>query len=158
MKQPLNPFPPSHYEYDEKVERKYIYSYSQNLDEDYDPDEDDKDYKDDDKTWNVKDISAIDLAWLISQIPEGVTPSQIKIEFGYNASSMSYEDHYVRFYYEVTIPARKEEYKAAQKKYKKDLEQYEKEMFVYEANCLAKEIEETKAKLARLTNEHGFVG
>src|SRR5690349_1691459 len=98
MKEPKRPFPPFAPDYDSKIERKYIYSYSATLLEDYDEEEEEE------REVPKKPINEVDLAWLVDEVPKGVTLDQIKIEFGYNANCMSYEDHYVKFYYEVEIP------------------------------------------------------
>lgn len=144
MKEPVQPWPPSKYEYEKKIERRYIYEFWESLQEDeYDDDEEEKRVP-------VKDINKVDLAWLLSQLPEGINPSQVKIEFGYNASSMAYEDHYVKFYYEVTTPARKEEYKTAKKKYEQDKAQYDKDMAAYKVAKHQEEIAAAEAKLAKL--------
>lgn len=146
MKEPIQPIPPYKGDYEGKVKRKYIYEFWETLNEDaeWDDDEEEEPRK------PTKDINKVDLAWLAAQIPDGISPSQIKIEFGYNASSMAYEDHYIKFYYEAKVPARKEEYKAAQKKYKEQKEQYDKDMAAYKAACREQEIKDTEEKLARL--------
>lgn len=145
MKEPVRPYPPLSYQYEKTVERRYIYTFWETLQEDDGWDDGEKKPEK-----PKKDISKVDLAWLLTQIPEGISPSQIKIEFGYNANCMAYEDHYVKFYYEETIPARKEEYKAAKKKYEEENAQYEKDLAEYKLFLHNKEIEETEQKLARL--------
>lgn len=144
MNKPQKPWPPNESEYWEKIERRYIYSCLQSLNED--------DYYEEDEGGEeeVKPIEKVDLGWLLTQIPKGIKPEQIKIEFGYNASSMAYEDHYVRFYYEVTVPARFDEYLLALKKYEEAAKQYKTDLAAYEKVCHDQEIKETEEKLARL--------
>lgn len=146
MNEPKQPYPPYKGDYDEKVEKRYIYEFWQSLQEDYEDDNDD----DEERRVPVKDISQVDLAWLLAQVPEGIDPSQVKLEFDYNASSMSYDDHYIKFYYETTVPARKVEYKAAKKKYDEDIKQYEIDIIAYKAACREQEIKDAEDKLARL--------
>lgn len=142
LQEPKRPYPPYSGQYAEKVEREYIYSFVESLqdDEQYDEDEEGE------EEIPQKPIGEIDLAWLISQIPKGVTPGQIKIDCGYTASSMSYEDHYVRFYYEVMIPARDDEFEA----YRRDLAKYEDDMVAYQAAIKVNKIKDMEETLARL--------
>ena len=98
MKEPIRPCEPYKWEYEAQVERKYI---------------------------SVKDISKVNLAWLIEQIPEGLSPADIKIEFGFEASSFAIENHYVGFYYVERVPARRAEFKADMAKYEENLKKYE---------------------------------
>jgi hypothetical protein len=147
LKKPIYPYGPSSYYYEEKVEKRYIYSYSQSLREHDDFDDDDDE---EEKEVPKKPIQDVDLGWLLTQIPEGISPSQIKIEFDYSASSMSYDDHYVKFYYNETIPARPEEFKAAKKEHDKKLEQYKIDLKIYEDAAHEKAIREAEDKLARL--------
>jgi serine phosphatase RsbU (regulator of sigma subunit) len=149
IEKPVKPYPPYKYEYDARVERRYIYADSETLREDH-YDEYDEEEENDRYPKPEKPVEEIDLGWLLKKIPEGIKPEQIKIEFGYNASSMSYEDHYIRFYYEEKVSARKAEYKAAMAKYEKDLKQYEKDLEAYEEAKRQQEIAETEAKLERL--------
>lgn len=145
MKEPVQPWPPSKYEYEKKIERRYIYEFWESLQEDEWNDDEEEE-----KRVPIKDIAKVDLAWLLKQVPEGIDPGQIKMEFGYNANAMAFEDHYIKFYYEVKVPARKEEYKIAQKKYTKEKEQYDKDMAAYKVACREQEIKDTEEKLARL--------
>ena len=147
MEEPKKPYQPYKFEYEAKVERKYIYSCVESLGDEWDQEQDEKD---EEKERPLKPIGEVDLAWLLTQVPEGIKPEQIKIEFGYNASSMAFEDHYIRFYYDVTIPARKVEYKADKKKYEADLAQYEKDLIAHQEWHRAEEIRKTEEKLARL--------
>src|ERR1700681_671657 len=123
MKEPISPYPPHKYEYETRVERQYIYRYCQSLrEDDYDDDDDDdEDEMDEYANLPTKDLHEVNLQWLITQIPPGLKPKDIKIEFGYNANDMAFEDHYVNFYHEVKIPARKAKYKADLAKYGEDL-------------------------------------
>ena len=146
MEKPTKPYPPFQLDYAEKVERRYVYSFTESMHEDDGWDEGDKEPE------PAKPIAEVDLAWLLTQIPEGVTAEQIKIEFGYNASSMSYDDCFIKFYYEVIIPARKTEFKAAKVKYQANLKQYEQDVVAYEQECREKEIKATEEKLKRLKN------
>jgi hypothetical protein len=116
LKKPYRPYAPSSYEYQERVERRYIYRFTETL-----LPEDSYDDESREVETPKKDIGEVDLGWLLTQIPQGVDPSQIKLEFGYNTSSMAYEDHYIRFYYNETIPKRTKEYNAAKKKYEEAL-------------------------------------
>ena len=159
LPKPISPERPYAYEFEERIERVYIYECIQSLQEEYEEDEDEEKEKADEGfifdentlSWfKPKAIEEVDLAWLLTQIPEGIKPSDIKIEFGYHTSSMAYEDHYIRFYYEKTIPARPDEYKALMKKYNQDLKIYEKELKDWEEACLKLEIEETELKLKKL--------
>jgi hypothetical protein len=156
MKEPIKPWPPMEYQYEACIDRKYIYKFSENAipDEDYynDDDEDEEESEEDAKL-PKKPVDKINLAWLLKQIPDGVSPKDIKIEFGVNYNCMSLEDKYLNFYYEVKVPAKKAELKAAKEKYKNDLKQYESDMVAYEAYCKAKEIKEAEEKLARLKGE-----
>lgn len=77
----------------------------------------------------------------------------IKIEFGYNASSMAYEDHYIRFYYEVTIPAKTKEYQLARKKYEADMKQYKEDMEAYKTASKAKKIKNMEEELKKLKGD-----
>lgn len=151
---PHRPEPPKE-EYYTKVERKYIYQCSESLREDDDWDDEDED--EDTPKLPQKPITEVDLGWLLQQVPEGVTPSQIKIEFGYNASSMSYDDHYVNFYYEIVGKLDKKSYNQALKFYEEDMKRYEKEIKQYEkdkaegeAKAKAEEIKELEEKLKEL--------
>ena len=148
MHKPVKPFPPSPYKYEENTKREYIYSYYRSAHDDDGSDEDDK-YNTEEWT-PKKNIAEVDLAWLLTQVPEGISLSQIKVELGENSCCMSFDGYYVRFYYEVKIPARKVEYKAAKEKYEEDLKQYEEDVIKYTEACLVKEIKDTGAKLAKL--------
>ncbi len=151
LEEPKKPFPPFEYEYEEKIVKKFIYQFSESLRED-DYDDDDEDDEEEEKKENIPDNPPqdISLAWLMTLVPEGIKPEQIKMDFGYNASCMSYDDHYVGFYYEVTVPARKAELLAARAKYESDLRQYEKDLKAYKEAKRLNDIKETEAKLAKL--------
>lgn len=151
MDKPVRPYPPHSLNYEEKVERMYIYSYSESLqEEDGFEDEEDEAFGVDAPKKEMPPLEEVNLAWLVSQVPAGITLSQIKIEFGYNASSMAYEDHYVSFYYEVLVPARLSEYQADLAQYEKDIEQYKKDVVAYEEFCKQEEIKTMEEKLAKL--------
>jgi hypothetical protein len=150
MKKPVMPFPPMPFEYEEKIERKYIYRCTESLQED---EYDDEDEDDEPKEVPKKPIAEVDLAWLLTQVPEGIDPSQIKIEFYYHASCMAYEDHHVHFYYEVTIPARKAEYDAARKKFEADKKQYDKDVIAWEEEQKNKKIKNMEKELKKLKGE-----
>ena len=147
MKKPQKPIPPSRYEYKEKVEKRYIYRFTASLREDWDEENDD----DEDKPEvPLKPIEEVDLAWLMTLVPEGIKPEQIKIDFGYRASSMAFENHYVGFYYEVAIHARDAEYNVAIREYEAATRQYENDMAEYKVWAYKQEIKEAEEKLARL--------
>jgi hypothetical protein len=97
-----------------------------------------------------KDINKVTLGWLLKQLPDGVTPDQVKVDFGYYASSMAFEDHHIGFYYEVKIPSRMKEYRAAQAKYEEDMKQFLKQQEAYEQYLVQEEIRKTEAKLQAL--------
>lgn len=156
MKEPSKPWPPSPWEYEASVERRYIYKHSENaLDDEYyeDMDDDEEEESEEDAALPKKELHKVDLAWLIKQIPNDLSPKDIKIEFGLNRNSMSLEDMYLNFYYEVKIPARKAELKAAKIKYEEDLKRYEEDLAEYKAHCKLQEIKETEEKLRRLRGE-----
>jgi len=155
MKQPIKPFPPFEYTYKARTERRYIYKFSENLQEGEDDFDDDEDKEEDkeDASLPKKDISKVTLSWLIKQIPDGLRHKDIKIEFGFKANCMAYENHYVNFYYEVKIPAQTDAYKAAKEQYQKDLKKYEQDLIDYNEYCKNKEIKETEEKLAKLKEE-----
>lgn len=156
MKEPIKPWPPSTWEYEARVERRYIYKYAAPLREDdsyEDDDDEDEESEDKDAHLPKKEISKVDLAWLLKQIPDGLTPKDIKIEFGYNANCMAYENQYVNFYYEEKIPARKDELKAAKAKYIEAFKKYEEDLAEYQAFSKAEEIRQTEEKLRRLRGE-----
>lgn len=140
MKIPEKPFPPYESSYESYVERVHIYSFTESL----------QDYEEDKPEKKDVDIRKINLQWLLDKLPEGVTPKQVKISFGYNASSMSYDDHYVGFYYEKKIPACKKEYKLALKKYEAELAQYEKDLVIYNDWLKAEKIKQLKSQLNQL--------
>ncbi|MCK9459536.1 MAG: hypothetical protein M0R80_07850 [Proteobacteria bacterium] len=154
MKKPQKPFQPFHYDYEEKIVKRYIYRFTESLCEDECWDESELDDDEEKPEVPLKPIGEVDLAWLVSLVPEGIKPEQIKIDFGYNASSMSYEDHYVGFYYEVTVPARDAEFDAAMREYKAAERQYEADMTEYEVWAYKQEIKETEEKLARLKGQN----
>jgi hypothetical protein len=147
MNKPKKPYPPFEFDYREKVERRYIYRFYQTLGDEWDEEHDEE------KEVPLKPIAEVDLGWLVSLIPERVSINQIKIDFGYNANSMAFEDHYVGFYYEVVVPARDAEFKAAQQEYEVALRQYEEDVKEYERVSREEEIRETEEKLARLKGE-----
>ena len=156
MKEPVRPWPPMDYQYEACVDRKYIYKFSENaLPDDYydDMDDDEEEESEEDAKLPKKPVGEVNLAWLIKQIPDGVSPKDIKIEFGVNYNCMSVEDKYLNFYYEVKVPARKADLKAAKEKYKNDLKQYESDIVEYKAFCKAKEIKDAEENLARLKSE-----
>jgi hypothetical protein len=149
--EPKRPTPPWEYDYREKVEPRYIYSCFESLQEDeWEDEEEDEDYEPPTQIAPEKPISEVTLGWLLQHLPEGVTPDMVKIDFGYHASSMAYEDHHVRFYYEVTIPARTEEFEKASEQFRREMAKYEKDMEAYKEACRLYEIEQTEAKLAKL--------
>lgn len=153
MEKPNKPYPPSPFEFGKVVERKYIFSCTESLREEEfeeDEDEDEDEAPDPDEPQDTSDIT---LEQLMARVPVGLKLSQIKMEFDYNASCMSYDDHYVKFYYEVTKPPRNKEYKAAQEQFKKDMEQYEKDIVVYEQYRKEQKIKKTEEKLARLRGQ-----
>lgn len=150
MKEPVMPWYPCSTDYSEKVERKYIYSYCESLNEDGYDDEDEDEIEEEVPLKNISDVT---LGWLLNQMPKNVTVDDIKIEFGYNASSMAYENHYVKFYYEVTVPAREEELVQAILKYKKEEEQYKKDRAAYEIYCKEQEIKNMQDALSKLKGE-----
>lgn len=147
---PIKPFPPMPYEYDEKIERKYIYSYYHSAREDDWGDDDEEDRFNGEEWTPKKDIGEVDLAWLLTQAPEGVKLSDIKVELGEDSCCMSFDGYYVRFYYEVKIPGRKAEFKAAKKKYEEDLKQWEKDEVAYKEAYRLEEIKKMEDKLAKL--------
>jgi hypothetical protein len=149
--EPIEPRPPYDFDYAAKVERKYIAEFWGSLREEEDVDYDWEDSPR--KRVSTKAPEKVDLAWLLAQVPEGIKPSQIKMEFGYNASSMAFEDHYCRFYYEVKVPARKKELAEAKKKYKDDLAKYEQDLAAWRADQKAKRIRRMEADLKRLKGE-----
>lgn len=154
MKEPIKPWPPMDYQYEACVERKYIYKFSDRAidDDDYynDDDDDEEEESEEDAKLPKKPVDKVDLAWLLKQIPASHSPKDIKIEFGVNHNCMSLEDKYLNFYYEVKVPARKAELKAAKEKYKKDLKKYEEDLVAYKAFCKARDIQEAEEKLAKL--------
>lgn len=145
--EPNRPWPPSECLYAESVKKRYIYSYSSPLTEDGDEDVDEE------KELPKKPIEEVNLSWLIGEVPVAVKLDQIKIEFGFNAGAMSYEDHYVRFYYEETIPANLEGFAAAQRAYEIQKNQYDLEMKAYSDALKKYEIEQAEQNLARLKGE-----
>lgn len=147
LEAPVKPSPPYEYQYRERTERKYIYSFTQIFNH-----EGDRDYDDEGEDFgnSEKEPHEVNLAWLLTQIPEGVSLDQIKMEFAYKASCMAYENHYVKFYYEATIPARTAELEAAKAQYASDLAIYEKNLAVYQQKIKEKEIADLEAKLAKL--------
>jgi hypothetical protein len=152
LKKPYKPWPPSKYEFKEKVEKRYIYRFTETLLDEEGYDEESREVEK-----PKKDINEVDLGWLVSQVPEGISLDQIKLEFGFRTSSMAYEDHYIRFYYEELIPEQVEAYEAAKRKYKKNIVKYENDLKVYEAAMKEKEIKDAekvildaKEKLDRL--------
>ncbi len=156
--EPLKPYPPAPYEYKEKIERKYIYVFSQSLQEDDYEDELEEDEEETQEEKHLKelpqnDIHDINLDWLLKQVPEGIDPSQIKMEFGFNASSMAYEDHYIKFYYEVVIPARTAEYELAQKQYKTQIKRYDLDLKAYQTEVMHNKIGAMEEELSRLKKE-----
>jgi hypothetical protein len=159
MKEPQEPSPPWEMDYRASVEHEFIYysllrTLSSSLKVSF------QDIDDDEPTEQEKKIAKlprkkpanVTLAWLLTLVPEGVKPEDIKIDFGYNASFMSYEDHYVGFYYDVKIPAKTKELKAAKEKYKLDLAQYEKDLVAYNEWKRNDEIRQTENKLKALKN------
>lgn len=86
----------------------------------------------------------------MEKLPEGVSPNDVKIEFDFYATSMSYETHYVKFYYEKKIPAREADYKRDLAAYKENLAQYEKDYKAYQEACVDQEIKETEENLRKL--------
>lgn len=155
MKEPIMPRHPDEWEYKARVERRYIYKHSDRLrdDDTYEDDDDDEDEPGEDASLPAKDISEVNLAWLIKQIPKGLDTKDIKIDFGFNANCMAYEDHYVNFYYEEKIPARTAELKAVMSKYKEAFKKYEEDLVTYKAFCKARNIKEAEEKLAQLKGE-----
>lgn len=159
---PVRPVRPYASQFEERIERVYIYECIQSFrgEDDYWEDDDETieektkaGYVFDENTYSwvkPKPIYDVDLGWLLTQIPDGVKPSDIKIEFDYQASSMAYEDHYIKFYYEKTIPARPEEFKALMEKYNEELKVYDVAVEAWKEACRQLEIEETEAKLNRL--------
>lgn len=146
---PIMPLAPFINQYAEHMEREYIYSFSEKLQEYDDWDEEDCEEK---KT-PEKPINEVDLGWLLNKLPDGIKPSDVKIEFGYHANSMAYESHWVCFYYEVKVPAKKEEYKEAKKKFNKDMVKYKEEMEEYRKACHQKKIKETEDELEQLKKD-----
>jgi len=150
MNPPIRPTQPFITEYNAKVERKYIYRFVQSLKVDYEDDENDE-YK---KIFLLKENPKdINLKWLLDNIPAGIKPENIKIDFGFNFNTMSYEDHYIGFYYEQKIPARQKEYKAAMKQFEIDLEQYNKDMEKYKEYQRLEEIKQVELKLEQLKSK-----
>lgn len=148
LKEPVRPYPPFKPEFEEKIVRKYIYSCVESLEEEgwYDDEDEEKE----ELEGAGKPIEEVTLAWLLEQCPKGISPKDIKVEFGYNTSSMAYEDHFVRFYYETVIPARTVEYEEAVKEYEQSLERYEQAMMDYTEALRQQEIKATEAKLKKL--------
>lgn len=153
MKEPIKPWPPSGYQYEATTEAHYIYKYSEDLDPEGVLEHDEDEERD--PSFSAKHPSKINLQWLLDKLPEGKSPKDIKIAFGYDYNCMAFEDHHIGFYYEVKVPAKKAELKAAKEKYKQDLKQYELDLAAYKTYCKEKEIKEAEEKLARLKDEVG---
>jgi len=154
MKEPQKPYKPSLYEYEEKVEKKYIYSFTEKFDDEYDYGDNDEEDENEDENEDEKKpeipISELTLDYLVSKVPQGINLNQIKIQFGYKASDMAYENHYIHFYYEVLVPAKNEEYKIAMKQYEEDLKKYEDEIVQYKKFIHQEEIKKMEETLAKL--------
>ena len=159
---PILPTQPYSYQYEERTERIYIYEYIQLLREEceiYDDEIEEKakegfSFNENENAWvKGKPISEVNFEWLLSQVPDVIKLSDVKIEFGYHASSMAYEDHHVRFYYEKIIPAKAVEYKIAKAQYDQDLIVYNQAIKDWEETCHQLEIEEVEAKLKKLKGQ-----
>lgn len=71
--------------------------------------------KDQPKTIDLK-LEKVSLQTLIDQIPEGLTPNDIKISLSYNDRGVMYSQK-LSFYYIKTFPANRKGYNEAKKKY-----------------------------------------
>lgn len=144
---PAWPSPPNEYLFKKRKERVYLYEVTESFRED-----DDEYYDDEDERPKKpeKPVHKVDLGWLLSKLPEGKTAKDVKIEFGYNASSMAYEDHYLRFYYEVDVPGDPKGLKKAKAEYAKKKAQYDKDMAAYQEAVVQQQIREKEEELARL--------
>ena len=143
---PIQPIAPYALNFEEHMERVYIYQYAQSFraEDDWEADEDDE------ISTNSISIDMVNLEWLISQVPEGIKLSEVKIDFDYYASSMAYENHWIKFYYDKLIPAREEEYQALKSQYEKDLIIYNEKIKDWKEICIQLEIEATEKKLKEL--------
>jgi len=141
LEKPCKPWPPSKLDYKKRTERQYLYSYKESLDYYREDEEDDEEEKPE------RDIKDVNLSWLISLIPEGVRPDEVKIKFGFETNAMGYENHYVKFYYEKEIPADPKGYKLAIKEYELLLAKYEKDLKLYEEALKKQEIEEAEKQI-----------
>lgn len=157
---PIEPSRPYSFQFEERVERVYIYEFTQGLREDYETEEEEFEekkadgyfYDEDSDAWIKPDkpLEEVNLGWLMTQIPEGIKPSDIKIDCGYRASSMAYENHHVKFYYEITIPAKPKEFEALMGKYHEEMDVYNEKIKEWEKACRQQEIKETELKLKKL--------
>lgn len=93
MKKPIEPRRPPLSVYEARVERRYIYSFEEPLTH-Y---EDDRE-NEEEISAPIKHVNDVDLAWLLTLVPEGVGQKEIKIEFSYTTHRMGFGKHYVKFY------------------------------------------------------------
>jgi hypothetical protein len=96
------------------------------------------------------DIDAMTLQKVLDMLPEGIKPSDVKIEVGVSSGDMGYYGYYLQFYYTKTFPADMEQYKKDKAIYDKAWKEYLKKDKEYQAWLKQKEVEELKSKLKKL--------
>jgi hypothetical protein len=103
------------------------------------------------------DLSKVTLQTLLDLLPEGVSPSDVKIRLHIDDDSHQYTKHGISFYYKKKFPADPEGFKKAQAKYKECEAAYDKKRAEYdewkasqEVAQKQKEIRELKEKLKQL--------
>lgn len=168
MKQPfMKRFPVFEHDYLEKNVTVDIYSCFEKTprddydDEDADLDEDEaqedevglsrytKDSYEKNKISKIP-LSKLTLQSLLDNLPEGVTPSDVKIGLSIDCSDMAVEGANLSFYYEKQLPARPELYKQDKEAYDKERAEYEEKNAAYNKWKKKEDIKELEIRLAKV--------
>lgn len=106
------------------------------------------------KSEKAEPIGLLTLQDIINKLPNGFTPGDVKVEFGYSANCMAYEDTWIRFSYrqEVDLQVELDKYAKEKERYEKEMVGYKRANKEYKAWKRAQAIAEAKAKLEALEN------
>lgn len=160
----MNRFPVFEWDYQEKDIDVTIYSfYEKTPNEDYE-EEPEPDYEKDDEeslsrrardsilknNITSKLLKDINLQSLIDNLPEDISPSDVKIKMDIRCSSMAVEGTRLILYYTKHLPARPDLYKKDKVAYDEEFEKYSKNKELYDAWLIEQEIKELENQIAKL--------
>lgn len=165
MKEPfMKRFPVHEWDYREKDVDVTIYSHYEVTPRDDRDEEDEEEYEEMDEeelSRNTRDkkeknglrgksLSDITLQSLLDNLPEGITPSDVRISMDIDCSDFAVKGTSLKFYYRKHLPARPELYQEEKAAYDKEWAEYEVKKAEYDRWVKQQEIAKLEGQLAKL--------